>query len=151
MAEVRRVFATSKPVPADRVHDPHLDLTVAHHEAAGLARLLSEDVAQPCSINVTAAQEQAVGLGNALQRVAKAERGCGAFTGQNHNVSRPYQAMLEHHRLAYAGFARLAIVLESAGSLRNNELARLAAEIKQHIDLAETNHKTSIWRNLKQA
>lgn len=140
------------PAPAKEAPDPHLKLTQAHHEAARLARLLHKRLVSTFQIDLADIQKQAIQIDNALRRVANSEWACGFSSGQDHTFANSYQAMLEHHRLAYIDFERLSRALENNLPPGCRDIAPLAADIDHHLDAAETARRASIWpTSLKRA
>lgn len=132
------------PAPATEALGPHAELKQAHDEAARQSALLHENLAHIFQIDMAEAQRQALQIGTALHKVAHAERACGSCFGLDHTFDKPYQEMLEHHRLAFIGFERLSRELESNLSPRCSDLADLAADIEHHLNLAERAHQENI-------
>ena len=142
---------SSFPVPKD-APDPHHRLKRAHHEAAMLARLLKEGLAPVYEIDLTDARRKATQVGDALLRIATAERACGHCAGKDHIFAKQYQQMLKHHRLAYLGFERLSSTLEGNRLTRSIDVATLAADLEHHLNTAETAHQASLLSvNLQKA
>lgn len=67
------------PAQAKEAPDPPRKLT----EAAKLARLLDEGLLRVFQIDVADTRKQAIQIGNALQKVANAERACGFCSGED--------------------------------------------------------------------
>ena len=127
------------PLPA-RALEHHAELTQAHEEAARISAL-KKQLLRAFQVDVAETQKQAIQTGAALQRVARAERGCGACCGMNHTFSKTYDEMLQHHRLAFLDFERLSHELETKSFPRSNDIAALAADIERHLNLAEEAHE----------
>lgn len=125
--------------------DPHLELALAHHEAARTAALLHEHLARAFQIDLATTRKQAIQIGSALERVVIAERACGSCGGQNHTLTQPYQEMLENHRLAFIDFNRLSQELGCDLPPGCSEVAALASDIERHLNAAEKAHQASIW------
>ena len=135
--------------PGKKGFDAHAELTQAHDEAERQCALLHKRLSQVFHLDMANTQRQTIQIGSALQRVAHAERACGACYGRNHTFSKPYEQMLDHHRLAFVDFERLSRELETNLSPRCGDIAALAADIQHHLNLAEQAHQTSIGANLK--
>lgn len=121
----------------------HSELTQAHEQAARISALLSNRLSPAVLFDVAEAQRQAIEIGTALQRVARAERACGLCHGINHSFSKAYGEMLQHHRLAFVDFERLSHELETNPCPRCSDIAALAADIEHHLNLAEHAHATT--------
>ena len=103
--------------------DPHQRLKRAHYEKGVLARLLKEDVTPVYEIDLTDARRKATQVGNALLKVAMAERGCGHCTWMDHIFAKQYQQVLKDHRLTYPGFERLSRTLQGNFPARSGDVA----------------------------
>lgn len=126
-----------------RALEHHAELTQAHEEAARVSALLNQHLSQVFQVDVVETQRQAINIGAALQRVARAERACGECYGVNHTFSERYGEMLQHHRCAFVDFERLSHELETNLSPRCSDIAALSADIERHLNLAEQAHQTT--------
>ncbi len=117
----------------------HAELTQAHEEAARTSALLNKHLSRALELDRTETQKQAINIGTALQRVARAERAW--RYGVNHSFSKTYNEMLQHDRLAFIDFERLSHELGTNVSPRCSDIAALAADIEHHLNLAEQAHE----------
>ena len=133
---------TDSPLLA-RALERHAGLTQAHEEAVRTSAQLNQHLSRVFQVDVAETQRHAINIGTALQRVARAERACGECYGVNHNFSKAYGEMLQHHRCVFMDFERLSHELETNLSPRCSDIAALAADIERHLNLAEeAHHKT---------
>src|SRR5436305_3283788 len=99
--------------PAPEIPGHHVALSEAHQRAIGLARLLHEKLAGVFEVNLAGTRKQAIQIGDALQRIAAAERDCGGCSGEQHMLANSYKEMLQQHRFAYLAFEHLSNALET--------------------------------------
>ncbi len=95
-----------------RALEHHAEITEAHEKAARISALLGQHLSRVFQIDVET-QRQAISIGAALQRVARAERACGECYEVNPIFSKTYREMLQHHRRAFVDFERLSHELET--------------------------------------
>lgn len=126
-----------------RALERHAGLTQAHEKAARTSALLNQYLSRVFHVDVAETQKQAINIGTALQRVARAERACGECYGVDHTFSKPYEEMLRNHRCAFMDFERLSHELETNLSPRCSDIAALAADIERHLNLAEEAHQST--------
>ena len=130
--------------PAKVASDPHQRLSETHQEASSLARSLNASLALTLEMDLPDARSKVIQIGDALQKVASAERACGGCSGQDHTFAKAYMEMLQHHRRAYLDFERVARELTNNHLPSRSDVARLAADLEHHLEASETAHQASL-------
>lgn len=130
----------------EEVSNAHTALARAHTEAAELSALLKTHLLSLAPSDSAEIKQRAIKIATALARVARAERACGSCCGKDHEFSRAYEDMLEHHRHAFVDFERLSQELETSVSPRCGDIAALAGDIEHELNLAARAHKRASVR-----
>jgi hypothetical protein len=139
-------MAQSSIALREEVANAHMALARAHTEASELSALLNTHLSSVSPPQSAEIKQRAIKIGTALARVARAERACGSCCGKDHEFSKSYEDMLQHHRRAFVDFERLSQELETSVSPRCSEIAALAGDIEHQLNLAAKAHKRASGR-----